>query len=134
VKRLPKLFGCPVELSLEILGGKWKPVILARLKERPYRYSELRKLIPNLSTKMLTERLHDLEAQGLVVRRGVAGKPHAVYRLTARAESLKPVLQALHDWGRTAATEFKVQIAPSSANPADVEERPSRRGAHQLVR
>src|SRR5882724_12666983 len=86
VKRLAKRFGCPVELSLELLGGKWKPVILARLKERPHRYSELRKLIPTLSTKMLTERLRDLEVQGLVERRGIAGKPHAVYRLTARAE------------------------------------------------
>jgi DNA-binding HxlR family transcriptional regulator len=61
VKRLAKRFGCPVELSLELLGGKWKPVILARLKERPHRYSELRKLIPNLSTKMLSQRLRDLE-------------------------------------------------------------------------
>jgi DNA-binding HxlR family transcriptional regulator len=113
VKRLAKRFGCPVELSLELLGGKWKPVILARLKERPYRYSELRKLIPSLSTKMLTERLRDLEMQGLVERRGVAGKPHAVYRLTARAESLKPVLQALHDWGKQAAVELKVDIRPS---------------------
>lgn len=110
MKRLAKHFGCPVELSLEILGGKWKPVILARLKERPCRYSELRRFIPTLSTKMLTERLHDLESQGLVERRGVAGRPHAVYRLTARAESLKPVLQALHDWGEKAAVQFRVRI------------------------
>jgi DNA-binding HxlR family transcriptional regulator len=113
VKRLAQRFGCPVELSLELLAGKWKPVILARLKERPYRYSELRKLIPRLSTKMLTERLRDLEAQGLVERRGIAGKPHAIYRLTARAESLKPVLQALYDWGKEAAAELKVEIRPS---------------------
>ncbi|MFL6605560.1 MAG: winged helix-turn-helix transcriptional regulator [Steroidobacteraceae bacterium] len=113
MKRLAKRFGCPVELSLELLGGKWKPVILARLKERPYRYSELRKLIPNLSTKMLTERLRDLEVQGLVERRGVAGKPHAVYRLTGRAESLRPLLQALYDWGKAAAAELKVEIKPS---------------------
>lgn len=114
MKRLAKRYGCPVELSLEILGGKWKPVILARLKERPYRYSELRRLIPALSTKVLTERLRDLEVQGLVERRGVIGKPHAVYRLTGRAESLKPVLQGLYDWGRKVAADLKVQInAPS---------------------
>ena len=112
MKRLAKRFGCPVELSLELLGGKWKPVILARLKERPHRYSELRKLIPNLSTKMLSQRLRDLEVRGLVERRGVEGKPHAVYRLTARAETLKPVLQALHDWGQLAAVELKVEIRP----------------------
>jgi DNA-binding HxlR family transcriptional regulator len=131
MKRLARRFGCPVELSLEILGGKWKPVLLARLKERPYRYSELRKLVPGLSTKMLTQRLRDLETQGLVERRGVAGKPHSVYRLTARAESLKPVLQALHDWGRTAAAEYKVQIVSSRG---DGEEPSPGSGTHQLVR
>lgn len=112
VKRLAKRFGCPVELSIEVLGGKWKPVILARLKDHSYRYSELRKLIPGLSTKVLTERLRDLEAQGLVERRGIAGKPHSVYRLTARAESLKPVLQALYDWGQSVASALKVEIRP----------------------
>ena len=115
MKRLAKRYGCAVELSLEILGGKWKPVILARLKERPCRYSELRRLIPSLSTKMLTERLRDLEVQGLVERRGVSGRPHSVYRLTSRAESLKPVLQALHDWGSKAAAELRVQINAASA-------------------
>lgn len=123
MKRLAKRFGCPVELSIEILGGKWKPVILARLKDQSYRYSELRTLIPGLSTKVLTERLRDLEAQGLVERRGIAGKPHSVYRLTARAESLKPVLQALYEWGQSVAPELKVEIAPS---------RPL--STHQLVR
>ena len=75
MKRLAKSFGCPVELSLALLAGKWKPVILSRLKERPYRYSELRKLIPTLSTKMLTERLRDLEVQGFVNRQGGNSKP-----------------------------------------------------------
>jgi DNA-binding HxlR family transcriptional regulator len=115
LKRLAKHYGCPVELSLDILGGKWKPVILSRLKERPYRYSELRRLIPNLSTKMLTQRLHDLELQGLVERRGISGRPHALYGLTARATSLKPVLQALYDWGHRTATELKVEIGPPSS-------------------
>ena len=113
MKRLPKRFGCPVELSLVLLGGKWKTVILARLKQRPYRYNELRRLIPSLSTKMLTHRLQELELQGLVERQGVAGKPHAVYRLTARAQSLKPVLQALHDWGVQTATELNLDIVSS---------------------
>jgi len=131
MKRLAKRFGCPVELSLEILGGKWKPVILARLKERTYRCSELHKLIPSLSTKMLTERLRDLETQGLVQRRGVVGKPHSLYQLTARAESLKPVLQALHDWGRAAASEFNVEI---SSPGSTVKQTSHYRGTHQPVR
>ena len=112
MKRLAKRFDSPIELSLEILGGKWKAVILVKLKERPYRYSELRGLIPGVSSKMLTERLRDLELHGLVDRRAVAGQSHAVYRLTVLAESLKPVLQALHDWGKQAATKLNVEIRP----------------------
>ncbi|TIT84977.1 MAG: helix-turn-helix transcriptional regulator, partial [Mesorhizobium sp.] len=52
--RRGRLYGCPVELALDALGGKWKTVILARIKERPLRYSELRRMIPSLSDKMLT--------------------------------------------------------------------------------
>ena len=55
MNRLPRTFGCPVELSLESFGGKWKAVILARLKDGALRYGELRRLIPQLSDKVLTE-------------------------------------------------------------------------------
>jgi DNA-binding HxlR family transcriptional regulator len=105
VKRLPKSFGCPVELSLELLRGKWKPVMLARLKDGPLRYGELRQLIPQLSDKILTERLADLQAQGLVVRdRDVrSGR----YRLSPRGESLRPLLQALYDWGAAQASDLR---------------------------
>ncbi len=106
MKRLPKRLGCPVELALELLGGKWKPVILARLKAGPLRYGELRRLIPALSDKMLTERLADLQAQGLVERIAEG----AGYRLTARGESLRPVLGALYDWGQTQAEALHVTL------------------------
>ena len=111
MKRLSKSVGCPVELSLELLAGKWKPVILARLKQKPHRYGELRRLIPSLSDKMLSERLRDLETQGLIVREADPSDPHQqVYRLSARGESLKPVLQALYDWGAIAAADLQVVI------------------------
>lgn len=113
MRRLSKSVGCPVELSLELLAGKWKPVILARLKERPHRYGELRRLIPTLSDKMLSERLRDLESQGLIVRDAAAADPgQRVYKLSRRGESLRPVLQALYDWGEMAAAELKVAIRP----------------------
>src|SRR5215510_6232672 len=97
---LRRKFSCPVELALEVLGGKWKTVILAHLKERSLRYAELRLLIPSLSDKMLTERLKDLEELGLVVRhkRGGRGSPSR-YELTRRGRTLSPVLQGLYDWG-----------------------------------
>jgi DNA-binding HxlR family transcriptional regulator len=59
---------CPVELAVGLLCGKWKPVILARLKDQPLRYGGLCRLNPRLSDKVLTERLADLQAQGLIVR------------------------------------------------------------------
>jgi DNA-binding HxlR family transcriptional regulator len=108
VKSLPKAFGCPVEFSLELLGGKWKTVILARLKEGPLRYGELRRLVPQLSDKVLTERLDDLQSLGLIRRQG--DKRSSAYRLSARGETLKPLLQALYDWGQEHARELNVVV------------------------
>jgi len=106
-------FSCGVELALEVLGGKWKPVILAHLKEQPLRYGELRTRIPALSEKMLTQRLRDLEGLGLVRKQksGRRGSP-SIYRITARAESLRPALTALNDWGRAMAGDIGATIVP----------------------
>jgi len=122
--RLDRRFYCGVELTLEILQGKWKPVILAHLKDGPRRYGELRAAIPRLSDKMLSERLRDLEEQGLVSRFKVGrrGSP-ATYRLTRRGESLRTLLEALNDWGFQVASEVgatveyarlaRMQVGPS---------------------
>jgi DNA-binding HxlR family transcriptional regulator len=116
MKRLPRSVGCPVELSLELLRGKWKPVILARLKDQPLRYGELRRLIPRLSDKVLTERLSDLQAQGLIVREE-SGKGVGFYRLTEQGQTLRPVLQSLYDWGEKRATELKVIVHSAHSAP-----------------
>jgi DNA-binding HxlR family transcriptional regulator len=100
---------CPVEIALELLGGKWRAVILAYLKEAPRRYGELRALIPRLSEKMLTQRLRELEEAGLVERQAVDA--HHVYRLTARGESLRPVLEALYALGERLAEEDGIDVA-----------------------
>ncbi len=112
-----KDFGCPVEVSLEFLSGKWKPVILGRLKERPRGYGELRRLIPSLSDKVLTERLRDLEARGLIARDSGSASPRRTYRLTDRGESLRPVLQALYDWGLNAAADLRLEMRPEVSEP-----------------
>lgn len=111
MKRLSKTYGCPVELSLQILGGKWKPVIMARLKDEPLRYGKLRQLIPALSDKVLTERLRDLEEHGLVDRaKRSAEAKETVYRLTPLGETLRPVLEALYAWGEGAAAQMDVRF------------------------
>lgn len=108
VKRaLPKHFGCPTEFTLEVLGGKWKTVILCFLKEGALRYGELRKLMPRLSDKVLTDRLQELEQAGLVTRRA-AGSRSTIYRLTERGEGLRSVLTAIYQWGNRHATAFGV--------------------------
>ena len=109
MKRPPRTVGCPVELSLELLGGKWKPVILARLKEQPLRYGDLRRLIPRLSDKVLTERLADLRMQGLIVREE-SGADVGFYRLTEQGQTLRPLLQSLYEWGETQAAALKVTV------------------------
>jgi DNA-binding HxlR family transcriptional regulator len=93
-----RLYGCPVEFALDALGGKWKTVILARIKQQPMRYSELRRMIPSLSDKMLTQRLADLVDVGFVVLEASPdGKGR--YTLTGRGRDLAASLQALYDWG-----------------------------------
>src|SRR5262245_30641120 len=111
VHSLRRKFSCPVELALEVLGGKWKTVILAYLKQGALHYTELRALIPGLSDKVLTERLRDLEELGLVVRHksGGRGAPSR-YELTGRGKSLGPVLQGLYDWGASIAPEFGATV------------------------
>ena len=111
MKRFPNSVGCPVELSLNLLGGKWKVVILARLKEQPLRYAELRQRIPGLSDKVLTERLVDLQRQGWIERgRDGNGSGRSRYRLTEKGRTLRPVLQQLYEWGAEQAVEMNVRI------------------------
>jgi DNA-binding HxlR family transcriptional regulator len=112
-RQLRRKFSCGVELALEVLGGKWKPVILAHLKEGALRYGELRARIPSLSDKVLAQRLQDLEAAGLVKRRksGGRGAPSS-YEITSRAESLCPALTALNDWGNKIAKELGAKVEP----------------------
>ena len=102
-------YDCPVEFALDVLSGKWKAVILARLKEEPLAYGQLRKLVPNLSDKVLTERLKDLEGDGLIERKRAADGRFR-YSVTRRAAGLRPMLQALYEWGLMTAAEMGVEI------------------------
>ncbi|HYN93135.1 MAG TPA: helix-turn-helix domain-containing protein [Pilimelia sp.] len=97
---MTKRYHCPVELAVDVVGGRWLPVILAHLKEGVHRYGELRRRMPGISEKMLTQRLRELTAAGLVTRQDLGTTSlHVEYRLTDEGRSLAPVLQALHDWG-----------------------------------
>jgi DNA-binding HxlR family transcriptional regulator len=117
---LRRKFSCHVELALEIVNGKWKPVILAHLKQGSLRYAELRALIPALSDKMLTQRLKDLEELGLVARHKRGGRgARSQYELTPRGASLRPALQALHDWGELIAKDVGADVQPMTKSPSN---------------
>jgi len=112
-KKLPATVGCPTELTLDVLSGKWKTIIMARLKSGALAYGELRKSIPALSDKMLTERLRDLERSGLLERRSRradGGRARVIYALTARGRSLRPVLEALFAWGLLSAPQLGIKV------------------------
>ena len=91
------MYDCPVELALDVIGGKWRAVILAHLKERPHHYGELRRKVTGISEKMFGQRLRELQDAGLVLR--VEMPPRVEYSLTEEGHSLGPALQALYDWG-----------------------------------
>lgn len=107
-------YHCAVEVTAEIIGGRWTPVILAQLKQGPLRYAELRRLIPGITEKMLTQRLRELADRGIVERTLVsATPPHVRYELTPEGRTLAPVLQAMWDWGeRRAEAQGLVIAAP----------------------
>ncbi len=91
---------CPVEATLELIGGKYKALILWHLAKEKLRYSELRKLISGVTPKMLTQQLRELEAKSLVHREVFPIVPPKVeYSLTELGRSLMPILIAMRDWG-----------------------------------
>jgi DNA-binding HxlR family transcriptional regulator len=91
---------CPVTAMLELIGGKWKPVILYCLRSDTRRFGEIAARIPQISRKVLTEQLKELEQDGLVVREQFNEIPPRVeYSLTERGKSLSPVLNEMENWG-----------------------------------
>lgn len=102
-KELP---ACPVETTLALIGDKWKVLILRDLMPGTKRFGELKKSIGHVSQKVLTAQLRDMEENGLLHRRTYAEVPPRVeYSLTDLGRSLKPVLDALQEWG----ARYKVQ-------------------------
>lgn len=91
---------CPMVMTINVIGGKWKPVILHMLSSSCMRFSELKKNIPPVSQKMLTQQLRELELDGVVSRTVYPEVPPRVeYALTNRGVSLMPVIVALYQWG-----------------------------------
>ena len=98
---------CPVEATLELIGGKWKGITLYYLLDGRMRFNELKRQIGCVTQRMLTKQLRELEESGLINRIVYAEVPPRVeYELTEEGRSLQPILNALKDWGETHALKL----------------------------
>ena len=106
---------CTIELTLNVIGGKWKPIILYHLgNEETKRFGELKQKMPNITQKMLTQQLRELEHDGLVHRQVYAEVPPKVeYSLTGFGRTIMPVMENLCRWGQS--YEEKFRLVPSCA-------------------
>ncbi len=91
---------CPVEITLQVIGGRWKVLIIRELFQGVKRFSQLHRALHGITQKMLTQQLRELEEDGIVHREVYLQVPPKVeYSLTSLGESLKPILDSMHEWG-----------------------------------
>lgn len=96
-----ELPACPVATTVQIIGSKWKLLILRNLLQRPWRFNELRKDLEGISQKVLTDSLRSMEADGIISRTVYAEVPPRVeYALNEMGETLRPILDAMEVWGQ----------------------------------
>ena len=92
---------CPVATTVQLIGSKWKLLILRDLQARPWRFNELKKELEGISQKVLTDSLRSMEEDGIVTRTVYPEVPPRVeYALSALGESMRPIIQAMETWGR----------------------------------
>jgi DNA-binding HxlR family transcriptional regulator len=104
-KELP---ACPVEMTLQLMGNRWKVLIMRDLLEGTKRFGELRKSVGLITQKVLTQNLRDMEESGLIIRKVYAEVPPRVdYTLTELGYSLKPILDSMVEWG----TSYKNNVS-----------------------
>lgn len=104
-------FHCPVEATLDVIGGKWKVVILFHLThDGTHRFAALRRKIPGVSERMLTQQLRELEDDGIVHREVFAEVPPKVeYSLTDYGKTLRPITEVMCEWGRRHVKRIKAR-------------------------
>ncbi|MDF2572395.1 MAG: transcriptional regulator, HxlR family [Sporomusa sp.] len=107
-------YNCPVEATLDLIGGKYKTLILWHLTDSTLRFTELRKLIPLATPKMLTQQLRELEEAKLIIRTVYPVVPPKVeYELSDLGRSIKTILQSMYDWGADYLNDNGLEISCS---------------------
>ncbi len=91
---------CPVATTVQLIGSKWKLLILRNLLQRPWRFNELKRSLDGISQKVLTDSLRSMEEDGLITRTVYPEvPPHVGYALSETGESMRPILMAMQSWG-----------------------------------
>ncbi len=91
---------CPVATTVQLIGSKWKLLIMRNLMDRPWRFNELKKSLDGISQKVLTDSLRSMEEDGIITRTVYAEVPPRVeYALSDVGESMRPILNAMKEWG-----------------------------------
>jgi DNA-binding HxlR family transcriptional regulator len=91
---------CPVAATIDVIGGKWKPMILLQLKDGPRRFNELRRFLPHITQRMMTLQLRALEKDGIIFRHDYnENPPHVEYSFTEKGLSLGRILGDMEHWG-----------------------------------
>ena len=102
MKTKDELPACPVATTVQLIGSKWKLLILRNLLQRPWRFNELRKNLEGISQKVLTDSLRSMEDDGIVTRTVYPEVPPRVeYALSELGESMRPIIKAMEQWGIT---------------------------------
>ncbi|AFI30728.1 ArsR family transcriptional regulator [Bacillus sp. A053] len=98
----PNKEGCPVEFTLDVIGGKWKGILFYHMIEGKKRFNEFRRICPNITQRMLTLQLRELEADGIVHREVYQQVPPKVeYSLTEFGRTLEPIVLQMKEWGES---------------------------------
>ena len=126
-------YGCGLEAALDVIGGKWKVLILWALRAEAHRFGELRRLVEGISEKMLIQHLKEMEADGIVKRRDFKEVPPRVeYALTSLGQSLYAALAPLCEWGTLHMRRIEARKEASDGKASLPSRRERTRGVHMV--
>lgn len=113
MRRSEAKYNSPIEITLKVIGGKWKCVILWWLRQETKRFSELKQLMPGITHKVLTQQLRELETDGLIRRKAYReNPPRTEYALTSYGETIRPITELMGNWGKAHQPEYRSSFMP----------------------